>query len=941
MDDNGTGECGPTSPVALQHVLCAADAACAPGGVCLKVDDPFEACVGDDVCLPTDTNGDGVTDVGVDEDDERCPFGQKIFGSDDTCGGGDVNVVGTASFTAGDLSWAYTLFTDPVVLGGDNDGLPDDFERVHMKVTVRNMTATPMSEVVLTLSTDDPTISCVTDNTAAIAGTIPPLGFATTGADDFEFIVGNVNRVNLNEDKRATFHLAARGKLLGSGVTVTRFFGTLEPQSDVTDLDLDPNVGNPSTLGATSRKTIIFNMSGSTACNATRECYNLTANDPNNFYSKWAASAVPAGYDNHCQYNDPTNRFGAGAAVPAACYVSQATGKIVVDNDRDGTTDPGNTDWHIHRTQSRPTGAGVNIARSHDNAGGAGLINSGSLHMGFHDINGAVAPNQNTDGSGNVQPYNPALGLDFETYHMGNVQQIYYRTPFRIGLGRGTDYPGGSGNDETFPSLSFWQQMHLADDALVSGLTAQDAVDAGAVYVLRDRNNDGTPTVGANNDGDWVRLRAYYGRPTQIVTTTASCRYDTDDDGNQEQDIFPGETALGPSSTCSRQSNWACVGDTQDPPFNGGFGQIASGPRCFPEGAGRANGVGIDENGDGTVNERDSGIASCIAANCEGPGQWMEAKVDLSPFRGWPVFIRFVSSGMQDDDNWLLWPTPTANRDDGWYIDDLVVTGLQNAGSTFVLKADTDAPPANVCPADNCPTNPAPSLYIGTSLVRSNTTDDDLDGLVDETDETKPTTTPTSTAAPGLAVDLDASRTTVATCVSGVLQYRFQADSLGDGVVDYDVTPFITTPYAVDSPTVSTRYLVTARCSTDTTCLQSTSAIVCVNGGPGLAAPSLVVTTTEVSWTPATPGVTYDVLRGSLSALHSGGVAAGLQGLPVADRCMGNDVAGPGLTEVLVPANGNGFFYLVRTTMCGGSYNDGTQTGNRDTAAAGVAGVCP
>src|SRR5262249_57696717 len=128
-----------------------------------------------------------------------------------------------------------------------------------------------------------------------------------------------------------------------------------------------------------------------------------------------------------------------------------------------------------------------------------------------------------------------------------------------------------------------------------------------------------------------------------LETVFINCKFDPDDDGNSEKDLYAGQVNQGPSSLCFPEVVWTCAGDTQDPPYDPSVNQFpADTGLCYPEGRGRGNAGGVDENGDGTVNGADSGIAACTGLNCTGQGTWVEAKFDLSEFRGRSIFLRFL-----------------------------------------------------------------------------------------------------------------------------------------------------------------------------------------------------------------------------------------------------------------------------------------------------------
>jgi hypothetical protein len=118
--------------------------------------------------------------------------------------------------------------------------------------------------------------------------------------------------------------------------------------------------------------------------------------------------------------------------------------------------------------------------------------------------------------------------------------------------------------------------------------------------------------------------------------------------------------------------------------------------------------------------------------------------------------------------------------------------------------------------------------------------------------------------------------------------------------------------------------------------------LVCATGsGPMPAVAGLKIAADKAFWTwtkPARAG-TYDVVRGSLTALRA---AAGNFGSssPV---CVASDPNGPSASDATVPVLGGALYWLVRVTECGGlegTWADGhpSQAGSRD---GGLAAACP
>jgi hypothetical protein len=93
-----------------------------------------------------------------------------------------------------------------------------------------------------------------------------------------------------------------------------------------------------------------------------------------------------------------------------------------------------------------------------------------------------------------------------------------------------------------------------------------------------------------------------------------------------------------------------------------------------------------------------------------------------------------------------------------------------------------------------------------------------------------------------------------------------------------------------------------------------------------------------LSWTALTGATTFGVVQGGLSALRSsnGNFQAATQ------ACIAN-TAGTSFTAGGTPSAGDGHWYLVRGSNCGGAgtYDDGTQVASRDAEIVASGNDCP
>jgi hypothetical protein len=95
----------------------------------------------------------------------------------------------------------------------------------------------------------------------------------------------------------------------------------------------------------------------------------------------------------------------------------------------------------------------------------------------------------------------------------------------------------------------------------------------------------------------------------------------------------------------------------------------------------------------------------------------------------------------------------------------------------------------------------------------------------------------------------------------------------------------------------------------------------------------------DLSWDAAPAATGYDVIRGTLSTLLSGGFAS------ATDACVGPHIGDTFMSDAHVPAEGDADWFLIRASnLCGtGTYDDGTpsQVASRESGIAASANACP
>ncbi len=263
-----------------------------------------------------------------------------------------------------------------------------------------------------------------------------------------------------------------------------------------------------------------------------------------------------------------------------------------------------------------------------------------------------------------------------------------------------TSQPIYLGHAGASPVLALKQQVSLADDRCF-GLFPDGSWDRAVLQVqLADELGLGA--------GPWVKLYAFengYDKVPVGLTNFLSCMFDPIDDGNTEDDFFfptdPLRT-LGPSSMCAPDKAFAAIGETSD--------------LFDADNVGGADGPGL--------------------AGFWGIGTWIESKFDLSRFRGRGIRLRLLASTnkLTTAATWDETFENPKSCDDGWWIDDVTVTGALATAATVAVDAHDNSglpgPPAGdvdldsvLDACDNC---------TGTGNLSQG--DHDVDGLGDACD---------------------------------------------------------------------------------------------------------------------------------------------------------------------------------------------------------------
>jgi hypothetical protein len=236
-----------------------------------------------------------------------------------------------------------------------------------------------------------------------------------------------------------------------------------------------------------------------------------------------------------------------------------------------------------------------------------------------------------------------------------------------------------------------------------------------------------------------------------------------------------------------------------------------------------------------------------------GTGLWIESRFRLDNFLGQRVRIRWIAQSWEFDATASSYEEVSGWEnslfDDGWWVDDIRVTGVIETQLTPIADAAEETDPPGVCPA-TC--DPAASGSDNGTLAVLALREANGDGVIER----------------GERVTLDASASSLpGGCVGGVAQFRFLRD--GQIVQDWSASNLY-----LDAPLRDAEYRVLVRCSADFQCTGTVGATAAagvytgdgaditlsVDHGPGGEA--------ILSWT-SRPQVTsvagYDLFRGTFS----------------------------------------------------------------------------
>jgi Thrombospondin type 3 repeat/Subtilase family len=811
------------------------------------------------------------------------------------------------------------LIVRQVVAGdtnGDRDIFPDAGETARIYITVQNAGDT-LTNVNFNLTTSDPNVNCITRPVITRA-TFPAGQILVLGSIGPDKIAG-VNPTNgLSDDTGDYFEIVASQNLrspsganpailnLQLSVTSSEVLGTAVTLPIRILAALDFPSGQCTTSPTTTCRTNTCSNATTIPCTS-----NACSNDPNR--SCVANSDCTGG--GTCQSSEcPTGGLCRSPQCPSSGFCRIGTPIKGPDNQA-GTADDG----LLYENFDTDLDGDLVVSLANQPNGTVGVHNDtfgfteGTAQGGIGTLSGVPC------GGFNVPPADPGCIIDPDndmSWHIHCPQgecpnNVGYVTPTAGALAHSGGTAAGTRNslhwgyhtsttnrlkDTTrfrqlaafvtnpinltlFPKtgdlqLSFFHIADMMDNSQVNIVKPQ-AFDYGSVQIQIDQNAD--PNIDDFSTAFWDRLvpfqnvydhipsawSIFYVTPTYCVFT-------------------PGDTGTAPPAPRGTHETM-----------------------CWPQGVFSSCGWPW-------------AFGASLTRQCAGPGvsgvqgnaTWVESKFDLSGYLGQRIRIRWVGQ------SWQFGPTEqsyeqgaaaywgNSQYDDGWWIDDISVTGVVQSQTS--LLPDTKAALSGACPVV-C--TPGVGDHGTTEVLAIRDTNGD--GVFER----------------GERITLDASASSLpGGCSGGAIQFQFRRD----GQIVQDWT---TNNNFVDAPLQDASYALYARCSSaPASCTGTTPATgsVQVYTGDGaeiaLTVGSGAGGAATLNWParPQPPSVSgYDLFRGVVATVNGDPLFATLSCLQsnIPQQAAGTTVnAQP---DAAVPNLLTGFYYLVGHSSLAAGAHDG------------------
>jgi hypothetical protein len=718
---------------------------------------------------------------------------------------------------------------------GDRDGFIDAGERGRIYLQVTNTGTFDLTNVSFNLNTTDPDVNCIT---------VPSIRRAVFHAGETLTLgsIGADKKAGTADDSGDYFELAAKSTMTtttGSSpatidlvltLTSSEVLGTAQkvPIRLVADLDLPAGAVQTKTLGPD-------NIAGTADDGMVFENFETERDGFSGIQISHTPLGVAGAHNDTIGFTVGTGDGGLGAFSVVGCggfHVPPLDPGCKIDPDND-------MGWHIHC----PGGTCPNTSLFTTPPDGAlALSGTNSLHWGHH-INPASRSGDTTRfrqmAAFVTNPINLAVFPD-----PGDLQLSFYHIADMV----------------TISDLNRFGRRaasHGPPTGAARSVEDDEAFDYGDVQIQVDTN----PTPGTDVWGFWDKLVPYenvYDHTPQVWsrfgTSLTYCNLTPSDTGNA-------------------------------PPAPRGVHETM----CWPQGVWASCGWPYDLT-------TTQGCPGPGVAGTTGTGNWVQTKFDLQAYLGQRVRIRWMGQGWEFNNaassyQELGGTWAELQTDDGWWIDDIRITGAITTQIT--PSPDTKTPFAGTCPA-TCNSGVGDGGTTPAIAIR----DANGDGVYET----------------GEALTIDGSASTLpGGCVGGVAQYRFERD--GALIQDWS-----TASVYIDSPLKDTSYKVKVRCSANVACASVTGATVAaqIYTGDGndivLNLTTGVPNTTGVLTWAARPQVTsvggYDVFRGLLIAFNSDPTLSTLQ-------CVATDIPQPAVgapvsfQDPAIPPLKDAYFYFV------------------------------
>jgi hypothetical protein len=293
---------------------------------------------------------------------------------------------------------------------------------------------------------------------------------------------------------------------------------------------------------------------------------------------------------------------------------------------------PDTLDWHVH-TRLTPDIDGTDTTKAGTQP--KAFRGQNSLHWGRH----VQVVEQKNRGRGQGKGRQPNV-------FFGDTYCLQCQNAFVLDREGGLNL-GSRGGSQA--GLSFWHIAEFCDEDCFAGFEPDTADEIGIVEVR-------SAALGTDAFGTWERvmpnLNPYDGVQDTAYTTPT---YEPIDDTNPDA-----PAGVDPSVTmCSPLTVYVAQGSAK--------GTDAA---C---GDGDGNGFGDCGN-----------VTADVARGEAGVGVWARSAFDLSRYAGRRVQVRFIATTLDGDDQFISYletgsgpfNSPAASFDDGWYVDDIRVSGL-------------------------------------------------------------------------------------------------------------------------------------------------------------------------------------------------------------------------------------------------------------------------